>query len=240
MASGAYPGAGVPNSTGSAWGTSYTVGAAANNLVQLDSSARLPAVSAALLTNFPTLNQNTTGTAGGLAAQYIDWNASSGGNSIANKPSLGAMASGAYPGSGITVSTGSAWGTSLTAPSGAIVGTSDAQALTNKRINPRASSTTSETSWTVDADSYDVAIQTALAGALTVNAPSGTPVAGQKLIIRLTDNGTARGISWNGIFRASSDLALPTTTVLSKTLYCGFIYNSTASKWDLVAKLDNF
>ena len=36
----------------------------------------------------PTLNQNTTGTAAGLTAQYIDWNASSGGNSIANKPTL--------------------------------------------------------------------------------------------------------------------------------------------------------
>ncbi|OPY78302.1 MAG: hypothetical protein A4E65_02325 [Syntrophorhabdus sp. PtaU1.Bin153] len=45
-----YPGAGVPNSTGSAWGTSYTVGTSANNLVQLDGSAALPAVSGANLT----------------------------------------------------------------------------------------------------------------------------------------------------------------------------------------------
>lgn len=87
-----YPGAGVPNSTGSAWGTSYTVGTGANNLVQLNGSSQLPAVSAALLTNFPTLNQNTTGTAAGLSAQYIDWNASSGGASIANKPTLGTAA----------------------------------------------------------------------------------------------------------------------------------------------------
>ena len=62
-----YPGAGVPNSTGSAWGTSYTVGTAANDLVQLNSSAQLPAVSAANLTNFPTFNQSTTGTAAGLS-----------------------------------------------------------------------------------------------------------------------------------------------------------------------------
>jgi len=81
-----YPGTGVANSTGSGWGTSYTVGAAANNLVQLDGSARLPAVSAALLTNFPTFNQNTTGTAAGLTSAYIDWNAASGGAFIQNKP----------------------------------------------------------------------------------------------------------------------------------------------------------
>jgi hypothetical protein len=58
-----YPAAGVARSTGTSWTTSYTVGVGANNLVQLNSLAQLPAVSAALLTNFPTLNQNTTGTA---------------------------------------------------------------------------------------------------------------------------------------------------------------------------------
>lgn len=43
------------------------MGTAASNLVQLNASAQLPAVSAFLLTNFPTLNQNTTGTAAGLS-----------------------------------------------------------------------------------------------------------------------------------------------------------------------------
>jgi hypothetical protein len=45
-----YPAAGVPLSTGSAWGASYTVGTGDNDLVQLNGSAQLPAVSMALLT----------------------------------------------------------------------------------------------------------------------------------------------------------------------------------------------
>jgi hypothetical protein len=59
-AGGTYPGAGVVNSTGTAWGTSYAVGTAANNLVQLNASGQLPALSAALLTNLPA--SSVTGT----------------------------------------------------------------------------------------------------------------------------------------------------------------------------------
>lgn len=135
------------------------IGTGANNYLQLNGSSQIPAVSAALLTNFPTLNQdttgsavywktsgtgkgaisgpitgstrtytfpdsdetilysggalgtpsggtltnctfptlnqNTTGTAAGLTAQYIDWSASTGGTSIANKPTIPVKASGA-------------------------------------------------------------------------------------------------------------------------------------------------
>ncbi|MGD0826574.1 MAG: hypothetical protein ABSA09_00600 [Desulfobaccales bacterium] len=46
-----YPGAGVPLCTGSAWGTSYAVGTSANDLVRLNASGQLPAVSGANLTN---------------------------------------------------------------------------------------------------------------------------------------------------------------------------------------------
>jgi len=59
-----YPGAGVANSTGSAWGTSYGVGTSANDLVQLNGSSQLPAVSGALLTNLPFMSLTTTGTSG--------------------------------------------------------------------------------------------------------------------------------------------------------------------------------
>ena len=72
------------------------------------------------------------------------------------------------------------------------------------------------------------------------NNPGGTPVAGQKLIIRIKDDGTARALTYDTEFRASTDLALPTTTVLGKTLYMGFIWNATDTKFDLLAVLNNF
>lgn len=124
----------------------------------------------------------------------------------------------------------------------------DAQAaasltLTNKRINPRivtAASYTTDTGTALDVSTCDEFDVTAQAGALKFNNPGGTPVNGQKLIIRVKDNGTARALTYDTQFRASSDLALPTTTVLGKVLYMGFIYNATDTKWDLLAVLNNF
>lgn len=81
---------------------------------------------------------------------------------------------------------------------------------------------------------------TALAANATIGAPTGSPVDGNKLIMRIKDNGTARTLAFNAIFRFSTDLAAPSTTILSKTLYMGFIYNGADSKWDMLALLNNF
>lgn len=110
---------------------------------------------------------------------------------------------------------------------------SAAVTLTNKRITQRIGTITSGTP-APSADSHDQYNVTALATAPTVSAPTGTPTDGQKLIIRIKDNGTARALAWNAIYRAVG-VPLPTTTILSKTLYCGFIYNAADTKWDLVA-----
>lgn len=61
---------------------------------------------------------------------YIDLTAAAAG--VGTNLLSGGSGSMVYPGSGIAVSTGSAWGTSLTAPTGTIVGTSDTQNLSNK------------------------------------------------------------------------------------------------------------
>jgi len=103
-----------------------------------------------------------------------------------------------------------------------------------------AASYTTDTGTSLDISACDIFIVTAQAGALLFNNPSGTPVQWQKLTIRIKDNWTARALTYGSQFRASSDLALPTTTVLSKTLYMWFVYNSTDTKRDLLAVLNNF
>ena len=119
------------------------------------------------------------------------------------------------------------------------VDTTTAQTLSSKRITPRIGTEASSATSTPTADTVDQWNVTALAVADAFAVPSGTPVNGQKLIIRIKDNGTARALTWNAIYRAGSDVALPTTTVINKTLYLGFIYNAADSKWDLVAVTGN-
>ena len=78
---------------------------------------------------------------------------------------------------------------------------------------------------------------TALAVTATIAIPTGTAIDGQKLIIRIKDNGTAQTLSWvttAGGYRAQG-VTLPTTTVASTPLYVGCIYNSQDSYWDVVA-----
>lgn len=82
----------------------------------------------------------------------------------------------------------------------------------------------------------DLVVITAQAAALTLAAPTGSLVQGQALMIRIKDDGTARGITWTsgaGGYRAIG-ITLPTTTVISKTTYVGLIYNSDDSRWDAI------
>lgn len=108
------------------------------------------------------------------------------------------------------------------------------QTLTNKRINPRVSSSATAATLTPDIASFDQYNLTAQNQALAVAAPIGTPVDGSKLIIRILDNGTSRAITWNGTYTVIG-VILPPATVANKMLYVGCIYNSANTRWDVLA-----
>jgi hypothetical protein len=112
--------------------------------------------------------------------------------------------------------------------------------FTNKRVTKRIGTVADSATPTPAIDDVDIYTVTALAQAATFGSPTGTPTNGQTLIIRIKDNGTARALDFNAIYRFSTDIPKPTTTVLSKTLYMGFIYNTADSKWDCVASINNF
>jgi len=100
-----------------------------------------------------------------------------------------------------------------------------------------ASNVTSPLAW--DSTSYDEYAITALANALTINADANaSPADGQKMMFRFKDNGTARALTWTtgatNAFRVVG-VTLPTTTVASKIVYVGCIYNAADSRWDAVA-----
>jgi hypothetical protein len=150
---------------------------------------------------------------------------------------LSASSGAAYPAAGIAVSTGSAWTTSLTAPSGTVVGTTDTQTLTNKSITPRIVSVASTGTIQPNGSTTDQYEVTALAVNPTINGASGTVVDGQKMILRIKDNGTARSLTWtvsSGNYRAVGTI-LPSTTTINKTMYIGCIYNSADNYWDVIS-----
>jgi hypothetical protein len=115
-----------------------------------------------------------------------------------------------------------------------VAGTDATQTLTNKRIDPRVVSATSASSLTPDVSAADMYAYTALAAGLTINAPTGTPVNGTKLMFRILDNGTSRTLTWNATYTAIG-VVLPTATVASKMLYVGCIYNAANTRWDVIA-----
>jgi hypothetical protein len=130
-----------------------------------------------------------------------------------------------------------------TFPSGTIVGTTDTQTLTNKAISPRVStSATGNTTPTPNADTDDVYNAVSMTVNMAFGAPTGTPAGAQKLMIRVQGT-AARTLSFasgTGGYRFSTDIAAPTTTTTTKTMYLGFIWNAGDSRWDLVAKTDGF
>jgi hypothetical protein len=73
-----------------------------------------------------------------------------------------------------------------------------------------------------------------LATGLTINAPIGTPVNGDRLIFRVLDNGTSQTITWNATYTVIG-VNLPGATTANKMFYVGCIYNAANTRWDVIA-----
>ncbi len=122
-----------------------------------------------------------------------------------------------------------------------VAGISETQTFTNKNLTSATNVLSNNTTDTSTATPTPVGSSynnfytlTALATNATFAAPSGTPANGNRLIIRIKDNGTSRTLAYNAIYRAIG-LTLPTATTISKTIYLGCVYNSADSVWDVIA-----
>lgn len=137
--------------------------------------------------------------------------------------------------SGILTASGDLRVSSAGTNSASVPTLSSTSTLTNKRITRRTATTNAPGATpTTNSDNVDLQIFTGLAAAITSMTTnlSGTPNTGDFLEFWLTDDGTARAITWGASFAATT-VALPTTTVISTKLRVLFEWGG--STWDCVA-----
>lgn len=119
---------------------------------------------------------------------------------------------------------------------GAVVGTTNTQDLTNKRITDRVTEIAHTTSLTINGDTTDIARITALEDDVTINAPTGIPTHGQMILLEITDDDDAGGytLTFNGIFTDPFEVGEPATTTAGKLLKLLYQWDSASSEWQLV------
>jgi hypothetical protein len=106
------------------------------------------------------------------------------------------------------------------------------ETFTNKRITKRVVTTTDDATAVIDCGITDQYQLTAVANA-TEFTVTGTPTAGQTLVIRVKDAGVSKNLTFTGF--TAIGCTIPTATTAGKTTYVGCLYNATASTWDVVA-----
>ena len=118
-----------------------------------------------------------------------------------------------------------------------VLGTTATQTFSNKRYTRRVVSVTQSATPTINTDITDVVSITGLAQPITSMTTNltGVPNPGDLLMIQLTDDGTARAITWGAKFESSGTVPLPTTTVAGTMLVMGFVWNTATNKWRCIA-----
>jgi hypothetical protein len=228
-------GGALPYQTGASVTTFLPIGTA-GQVLQVNSGGTLPewgAVSgtgAVARTTSPSFTTPSLGVASVTTINGLTITTSTGTLTIANGKTVTVNNT-------ITLSGTDATAFTLPSASTTLVGTDSTQTLTNKRLTARIGTVASAATITPTSDTADQYNVTALATNATIAAPSGTPTDGQKLILRILDNGTSRTLTWtttSGGYRAVIG-ALPPATAPNLVLYVGCIWNAAASYWDVIA-----
>lgn len=179
--------------------------------------------------NFVLYTSNTTGGSRPVFSVFANTNSPNQNSAFTFRGPVDFSSAGVYANNSL----GSA-GQVLTSNGAGVYWSTASGASTVRSVSITSDSTITPTSDT--ADQYNV---TALATAAVIAVPSGTPINGQRLILRFKDDGTGRGLTWTtsaGGYRAVG-VTLPTTTVATKTTYVGCLYNSADGFWDVVASV---
>jgi hypothetical protein len=108
-------------------------------------------------------------------------------------------------------------------------------AITSKRINPRAATVVSNpSSLAPDISANDQYSIKSLAQTCTIAAPVGTPKDGNKMLFRIATAASGTPVlSWTSY--TAVGVTLPTTLTINKIYYVGCVYNDDNARWDVVA-----
>jgi hypothetical protein len=106
-----------------------------------------------------------------------------------------------------------------------VLTTSNTKTMTGKRVQPRTASSTTASTLTPDLSSANVYFRTTQTATLTIDAPIGTPIIGETIMIYV-DSAGAQTLTINSTYKAFG-AAFPATTTAGKTFMMSAQYNGT-------------